>query len=231
MARGNPVSVHLTTKSGATPRVVTLHSAVIAGWTARDVSAMEKHIKELEELGVARPASTPMYYRVAAARITTAEIIEAAGGDSSGEVEFVMCKIDGTLWIGVGSDHTDRKVETYNISVSKQMCDKPIAPVLWRWDDVADHWDSLVLRSHAVNGNQRDLYQEGTVAAMRLPQDLIAGYTRGGGTFTDGSLMFGGTLAAKGGIRPAERFEFELADPQLGRTIAHGYDIERLPLL
>ena len=61
MAHGNPVSVQLTTKAGVTPCVVTLHSAVIAGWTARDVSAMEKHINELEELGVARPASTPIY--------------------------------------------------------------------------------------------------------------------------------------------------------------------------
>ena len=95
-------------------------------------------------------------------------------------------------------------METYNISVAKQMCDKPIGSILWPWDEVADHWDSLILRSYAVNGNERELYQEGTVAAMRLPQDLIAGYAKGGGTFTDGSIMFGGTLAAKRG-HPAGR--------------------------
>jgi hypothetical protein len=231
MARGNLLSVHLTTKAGVTPRALTLHNAVIAGWTARDVAAMEKHIKELEKLGVARPLSTPMYYRVAAARITSADAIEATGGDSSGEVEFVIWKIDGALWIGAGSDHTDRKVETYNISVSKQMCDKPISKVLWPWDEVADHWDSLILRSYVINGTERTVYQEGTVAAIRPPEDLIAGYAKGGGALTDGSVMFGGTLAAKGGIRPAERFEFELIDPQLGRTSSHGYDVERLPLL
>ena len=37
--------------------------------------------------------------------------------------------------------------------------------------------------------------------------------------------MFGGTFAAKGGIRPASRFEFELEDPVLKRTIRHGYDV------
>ena len=37
--------------------------------------------------------------------------------------------------------------------------------------------------------------------------------------------MFGGTFAAKGGIRPASRFEFELEDPVLKRKIRHGYDV------
>ena len=37
--------------------------------------------------------------------------------------------------------------------------------------------------------------------------------------------MFGGTFAAKGGIRPADRFEFELEDPVLKRKIGHGYDV------
>ncbi|OYX11437.1 MAG: hypothetical protein B7Z15_11810, partial [Rhizobiales bacterium 32-66-8] len=47
-----------------------IRTAVIAGWTGRDKVALEKHIVELEELGVARPASTPIYYRCAAARLT-----------------------------------------------------------------------------------------------------------------------------------------------------------------
>ncbi len=192
---------------------------------------MEKHIKELEEIGVPRPASTPMYYRVGAARITTADAIQAAGTESSGEVEFIMVNIDGKLWIGTGSDHTDRKVETYNITVSKQMCDKPVAATLWPWEEVAGYWDTLMLRSHIVVGGKRELYQEGTVAAMRTPTELIDRYQSGQGLFEDGTVMFGGTLAAKGGIRPAQRFEFELVDEKLGRRIAHAYDIEPLPIV
>jgi hypothetical protein len=221
----------MTTKGGTATRTLAIRNAIIAGWTGRDVVAMEKHIKELEEIGVTRPATTPIYYRVGATRLTTADAIQAAGNESSGEVEYVMVKIDGKLWIGVGSDHTDRKVETYNITVSKQMCDKPVAPALWPWEEVADHWDSLTLRSHAVIGGKRELYQEGKVAAMRMPLELIEGYNRTQGTFDDGSLMFGGTLAAKGGIRSADRFELELVDEKLGRTISHGYNIESLPVL
>lgn len=231
MGSGNALSFSLTSKTGAAARQLTVRKAIVAGWTGRDVAAMEKHIKELMEIGVARPATTPIYYRVACARITTADSIQVSGGDSSGEVEFVMAKIDGKLWVGAGSDHTDRKVETYNITVSKQMCEKPVAAAFWPWEEVAGHWDTLILRAHAVIGGKRELYQEGSVAAMRAPLELIEGYNRSQGSFDEGSIMFGGTLAAKGGIRAAERFEFELVDEKLGRRIAHAYDVETLPVL
>ncbi len=203
--------------------------AVIAGWTGRDPAAVEKHIKELEVLGVKRPATTPIFYRVAASRLTTDDSIEVMGTASSGEVEFVVLQWLGRLWIGTGSDHTDREVEAYGVTVSKQMCEKPLAPTLWAFDDVAAHWDRLVLRSYATIAGTRVLYQEGSVAAMRHPEDLIARYAKHG--LAEGTLMFCGTLAVHGGVRPAERFEFELEDPVRGRKIHHGYSVDSLPNL
>ncbi|MGJ4892566.1 DUF2848 domain-containing protein [Bradyrhizobium sp. HKCCYLRH3099] len=206
---------------------VTLNRLVIAGWTGRDPVARDKHIAELEELGIPRPATTPIYYEVAASRLTTADLIEVSGGESSGEVEFVLVKSGGRLLVGVGSDHTDRKVETYNITVSKQMCDKPVAPELWLVDDVAAHWDRLMLRAYATINGERVLYQEGALSGMLAPSDLIA-RRYGEAGLPEGAAMFGGTFAAKGGIRPADRFEFELADPVLNRVIRHGYAIAQL---
>ena len=205
---------------------IEIRSAVIAGWTGRDQDALEKHIRELEELGVARPASTPIFYRVAAARLTQEPAIEVSGGDSSGEVEFVLVQHGGKLYVGVGSDHTDRKVETYGVTVSKQMCDKPVARELWSFDEVEDHWDQLELRSW-IEGEVA--YQTGTVTAMRAPRELISLYAEQG--LADGTLMLCGTLAAIGGIRPSPRFRFSLEDRVLGRSISHGYALEELPVL
>jgi hypothetical protein len=208
-----------------------IRQLIIAGWTGRDRIAQEKHIAELELLGIQRPAATPVYYRVSSSRLTTSQSIEASGNDSSGEVEFVALMIRGSLWIGVGSDHTDRQVETYNITVSKQMCDKPIAVEIWSFDELKDHWDRLVLRSWLVNDGNRRLYQEGAVSALLHPQDLIARYAHAGGSFDEGSAMFCGTLPAIGGIRPADRFECELEDPVHGLRLAHSYDIHSLPVV
>jgi hypothetical protein len=207
-----------------------IDQAVIAGWTGRDPVARDKHIAELEAIGIARPASTPIYYRVSARRLTTADRIEVSGGDSSGEVEFVLIGWKGSIFVGCGSDHTDRKVEAYSVTVSKQMCDKPIASKLWELEDVLDHWDRMILRAHAWIDGVRVLYQEGTLDAMLPVKELIArGF--GGKGLPDGCAMFGGTFAANGGIRPASRFEFELEDPVLRRTIRHGYDVIALPVL
>ena len=213
-----------------TPLTLAIDQAVIAGWTGRDPVARDKHIAELEAIGIARPATTPIYYRVSARRLTTEDSIEVSGGDSSGEVEFVLIGWQGRVFVGLGSDHTDRKVETYSITVSKQMCDKVMAPVLWELEDVAGHWDQLILRSFAWIGGARVLYQEGTLDNMLSVAELVQ---RGfqDGKLPDGCAMFGGTFAAKGGIRPASRFEYELEDPVLKRCIRHAYDVIELPVL
>jgi Protein of unknown function (DUF2848) len=39
----------------------------------------------------------------------------------------------------------------------------------------------------------------------------------------ENTLMFCGTLATRGVVRPATRFEFEIEDPALGRKISHSY--------
>ena len=212
-----------------TPLTLPIDRAVMAGWTGRDPVARDKHIAELEAIGIARPATTPIYYRVAARRLTTEDSIEVSGTETSGEVEFVLIGWQGRIFVGVGSDHTDRKVETYSVTVSKQMCDKPIAPVLWELEDVAGHWDQMILRSFARIDGANVLYQEGTLDSMLPVKELIQrGFGDAG--FPDGCAMFGGTFAAIGGIRPASRFDFELEDPVLKRRIRYGYDVITLPV-
>jgi hypothetical protein len=199
---------------------------VIAGWTGRDQAAVEAHIKELAELGVARPSRTPIFYRVGTSLLTTASAVEVVGQDSSGEVEFVVFNRDNEFWVGVGSDHTDRKAEAVGVTLSKQMCPKPVAPEVWALADVEPHWDELTLRSHAVSDGKRMLYQEGSVSAMRHPRNLVDLY----GRFLPGTAMFCGTLPVRGGVRWAEKFSIELEDPVLGRCITHSYDIRALPV-
>ncbi|MGI9024433.1 MAG: DUF2848 domain-containing protein [Burkholderiaceae bacterium] len=217
-------------RDGAQPQPAPIHQLVIAGWTGRDTAAVERHIRELEAIGVARPKRTPIFYRVGASLLTTAGEIEVIGADSSGEVEFVLFNLADGLWVGLGSDHTDRKAETSGVTLSKQMCPKPVASALWRYADVRPHWDHLLLRSFAHVGGTRRLYQEGSVSAMRHPEELIRLYGARGDEMTSGSAMFGGTLAVSGAIEPADEFEIELEDPVRGMRLAHRYRIKQLPV-
>ena len=217
------------TAAGRNRRSVRIDDLVIAGWTGRDRVAMEAHIAELEKLGVARPASMPTYYRVAASLLTTAPAIDVAGQATSGEVEVVLVSLDDGIWVGLGSDHTDRKAEAQNVTLSKQLCAKPIAPVLWRFAELADHWDRLLLRCHVIEGGRR-LYQDGSTSLQLRPKDLIAGYANGP-ALPPGTAMFCGTFAVIGDITPAECYELGLEDPILGRVIAHRYSVRSLPVV
>jgi len=209
---------------------LTPRQLVVAGWTGRDSSAIAHHIAELKALGVKPPSRTPLFYLCSVSRVTQAGAIEVLGERTSGEAEFLLLKHSGALWIGVGSDHTDRDLEAHGVAASKQICDKPIGGEFWRYDAVAPHWDQIRLRAYAVNLGKRELYQDGLVSAMLPPAELISLYDSAN-DLPEGALMFCGTLATIGGIRPAERFECELDDPVLQRRIHCGYDIVALPIV
>ncbi|MCC8959390.1 DUF2848 domain-containing protein [Bradyrhizobium sp. Pear77] len=209
---------------------VEIESLVIAGWAGSDAAAIEHHIEELAALGIPRPSTTPLYYRVAAQTLTQADRLTVLGPDSSGEVEPVVVAMADGLWIGIGSDHTDRKAEATGIALSKQLCGKPIGLQLWSYADVEPHWDDLVLRSWAIIDGKRVLYQDSPVSSLRTPRDLIRRYANAD-LLPAGTLMFCGTPGAIGGIRPGTRFEMELSDPVLKRSLTHSYDINVLPVI
>jgi uncharacterized protein DUF2848 len=213
----------------AEPRTISLQQVVIAGWTGRDTAALNRHIAELQKLGVKPPTKVPCFFRASVNVVSTQTDLQYVGEDGTGEIEFfVVSQADG-LWVGVGSEHTDRKVESYSIPVSKQLCQKAVAPELWRYEEVKDHWDKLILRAHILEKGRRTLYQEGPLSDIRRPDELISTYTGGSPQLQPGTLMFGGTFSALGGVRPAPEFHMELEDPVRRRKITHHYRIHSIP--
>jgi hypothetical protein len=211
-----------------TPKKVIVNNLIIAGWTGRNIDAIEAHISELEELGVSRPTKTPTFYRCSVDQLTMEEEFQVIGENSSGEIEFFILSLEDGYWVGLGSDHTDRVIEATDVAVSKQMCAKPIARALWRYDDVVDHWDQLILKSTIIVDGDEENYQEGPVTTMRDPEELISLYTDGE-QLSPGTLMFCGTLAVSGGVRPADTFQASLIDLKLDRNISYSYQAISLP--
>jgi hypothetical protein len=216
---------------------------VIAGWTGRDKDKVEHHIQELEALGVKRPSATPVYYRVAAGRLTQDTKVQVLGADSSGEVEPVLFSMRDGLFLGVGSDHTDRKLETVGVALSKQICPKVVSGTLWDCREIAEHWDQLVVRSYITENarSKRVLYQQGKLGELLSPQTLLEGYAKRENLkdtqgmpilgLPIGTVMFCGTFGAMGGVRGAVKFQMEIEDPVKKRWLTHSYDIEALPVV
>lgn len=232
------IELTIEAKGGRTTLPFEPRHLVIAGWTGRDVAVLNAHIDELAALGVAPPKSVPIFYRVSADLLTPHEKVQMVGREASGEAEAVLWKQDGALYVGIGSDHTDRALETIGITLSKQLCAKPVSVTVWPWDEVAAHWDDLILRSTLPRSGETDqglprsgeAYQEGSVGGLRRPDDLLALYEEREGPVGDGTVMFCGTLPVHGGIRFADEMALELEDPVLGRSLRHSYAVEPLPI-
>jgi len=214
---------------GGVPVEVCAKRVVIAGWAGRDSAEVEHHIRELEAIGVRRPTTVPCFYEVSPTLLTTSDRIEVIGECSSGEVEVVLVQstTDGLL-VGIGSDHTDRKVEGYDVAVSKQMCAKPLGGTLWRYSDVLAHWDVLVARCWRIDATgQRVRYQEGALARLMHPE-LLIGRAFGATSMMPNTALFCGTQPVLGALTPASAYELELHDPVLGRSLRHRYSVNAL---
>ena len=71
---------------------------------------------------------------------------------------------DGEMYVTVGSDQTDRDLETQSIEMVQAGYPDIFAPEVWRYSEVQDHWDQLVLRCWVTKDGERRLYQEATLA-------------------------------------------------------------------
>lgn len=217
-------------------RTVELKRAIVAGWTGRSREVVDHHIEELKAIGVAPPSTVPLFYRVAAHLVTTDAAVQGVGNTSSGEAEPVLVDDGERLWLGLGSDHTDRELEAHSVALSKQICAKPVAAELWSFDEVADHLDEIRIRSFVRDDEGADWvpYQDGTLEAIRPLADLVAAApeTPGNGRLGAGTVMMCGTFPVlSGGVRPARFFRMEMVDERLGRRIEHIYEMVTLPVV
>lgn len=205
---------------------VYIEQLIVAGWTGRDRAAVDHHIAELAALGIAPPSQVPLYYRVSANLLTQDNYVQVVGDTSSGEVEPLLIRSNDQLWLGLGSDHTDRQLETYTVAASKQACVKPVAAELWAYDSVAAHIDELILRCSIEENGQWVSYQEGTLASIQPLQTLI-----NAAPLSEDAAMLCGTLGAIGGVRPARHYHMSLEDPVLSRSIHLEYRVDELPVV
>ena len=216
-----------TRRTGEEDVRVTPRALVLGGLTGT-ADSVERHLEELEAIGVRRPNRAPVFFRLAANLATRADTIQVIGPHTSGEVEPVLLALPDGIWLGVGSDHTDRSAETIDIPLSKQLCQKPIGAGLWPLEEVADHWDRLVARRFIEEGGRRVVYQEDSLAEMLHPHILLAKLAEAIAPLPQNGLFMCGTPPALGGIRSSARFEVELVDPVLDRRLSHAYRTEML---
>jgi len=207
---------------------------VNAGYTGRNQEAVRKHIEELKKEGIPAPESTPTVYEVISKLVYLDDEIEVIGRRTSGEAEFVLLCSRDEVYVGIGSDHTDRELETVSIIKSKQVCPNVMGRKVWKLSEVRPRWDKMILRSWVKDGaGNRTIYQQSPLATMMTPDDLLA-FVRGqvDDGKLEGLLIFSGTVPLiPDSPNFGDYFEVELEDPGAKRKIGCKYSVRVLEYL
>jgi hypothetical protein len=203
---------------------------VNAGYVGRNQNEVRRHIEELARKGIPGPKKTPTLYPVIPRMLVTDDKVEVYGGDTCGEVEYVLLiKDEKIIYVGLGSDHTDRHLEETDIPRSKQICPNVISRTVWPLSEALPHWDDLEIESRMIKDGKEILYQKGHLGLILDPPALMELVRSKMPGSLDGMVVYSGTLSnLTGGFVFGERFTATLTDPKLGRSLALGYDV--LPL-
>ncbi len=193
------------------------------GSATRDPETAVAHQEEVAKSGIriAFDVPAPRIYPIAVHALSADGELFVQSDRTSGEVEIVV-HVGDEVHVGVGSDHTDRALETVSIPGSKQACANHLAPEFWPYEEMAGSWDECVLRSW-VDGR---LYQEVGVDAFLRPERILALLRERVDAVPErGFMVFCGTVASVDkalGFGTDWRYELEAPD---GRRIGAAYRV------
>lgn len=216
----------------STPLTIDFVRCYNLGFTMRDEAKMQAHLEECYKLGIKelicdRP---PLVMPISTWAVLTDDAITVQRPKTSGEIEIVtIADADGEVYVTAGSDHTDRSLETIDIPWSKQVTPNVVIPQVWRWSDVRDHWDQVIMESWVVDAGERVKYQEASVAEFWTPQEMLDGARESVVPVPGAIILFSGTVVSlEERLRFGQEWTLRMTDPVLGRTLEHDYRVEVL---
>jgi hypothetical protein len=148
-------------------------------------------------------------------------------------VEYVLLVVaEDEIYVGLGSDHTDRHLEETDIPRAKQICPNLVSRTVWPLNEVEDHWDDLLLKATSASHGEEIPYQEGRLALLLNPSELLSFIKTKIPGPLENLVIFSGTMGMlTGEFVFAEKFSAQLIDEKLNRRIEISYDINPIDYL
>jgi hypothetical protein len=227
------LEVVLETKQERRPLEFKYNRMVNAGYVGKNQEEVRRHIQELAEKGIPGPTSTPTLYPVVCTALTTESAIEVYGNETSGEVEYVLLVVsEDEIYVGLGSDHTDRHLEETDIPRAKQICPNLVSRTVWPLAEVENHWDDLLLKATAVKNGEELPYQEGRLGLLLNPSELLSFVKSKILGPLENLVVFSGTMGMlTGEFVFAEKFLAQCIYETLNRRIEISYQINPIDYL
>jgi len=206
---------------------------VNAGYVGKNQEEVRRHIEELAAKGIPGPKSVPVLYPVVCNMLSLDPTIEVYGNETSGEVEYVLCVVtEDEVYVGLGSDHTDRHLEESDIPRAKQICPNLMGRTVWLLDEVEEQWDDLLMNANVVKNGKDILYQEGRLGLLLNPAELMSFVKSKIPGPLENLIIYSGTMGTlTGEFVFGQKFSAGLIDEKLNRRLEISYDIRPLDYL
>ena len=221
------IELILDKKGGEEPITFSYTRMVNAGYVGRDQKEVRRHINELAKKGIPGPKETPTLYPIIQRNLVMDNKIEVYGNETCGEVEYVLLvENKNKIFVGVGSDHTDRHLEEIDIPRAKQICPNVVSRRVWPLTEIRDHWDNLLIEATVKIDGREMVYQKGTLALILDPDTLLEFVTSKIKSPLENMIVFSGTIGSlTGGFVFGSQFTAKLIDQKLNRSLSLSYEI------
>lgn len=218
----------LESKEGPSPLSFTYNKVVNAGFTGKNQKEVQHHLQELAAKGISVPSSTPTLYPVVPQAMSTENSMEVFGEETSGELEYVLLVVNrDEIYVGIGSDHTDRNLEEFHIPRSKQICPNILSEKVWLLEEIENHWDDLQMKCTVTKKGEKILYQQGALGLLLNPAELLDFVGKQINSPLENLIIYSGTLKMEtDDFVFAEKFSAELLDEKLDRCLSFSYDVQ-----
>lgn len=229
MSKTEHHSQTVTLKHNEKQKDFTVEQVICIGYSGRNQEKVQEHIDELADMGIPRPPQVPTLFPMRLTSVITNGKMQVIGEQTSGEAElvFIFGDSEEEVFVTVGSDHTDRELETVHIGKSKQVCEKPVAETVWKVEEVEEHWDEMILKTDIQVNGEWSLYQEEKVSAI-LPFEKIKNALKDRNIQLIRSIFYAGTVPLKDGFKFGEAYKMSLIDPVKEREIELHYSVKEL---
>ena len=210
------------------PSGFAVNHACLFGWAGRNREEVKKHALELAEHGIRGPKNMPEHFIISPCMMTHEPVITCVGDGTCGEIEFFFFQKNGEIYVGVGSEHTDRSLEAVDMIKSKAICEKVMSRELWRYEDVKDHWDKIQLTAWQTVDGREAVYQDSPLEALLTLEAIKAEAEKLYPSLED-VVVWSGTIPTVGGLVYGSQFRGRMKDPVLGRQMDFSYEIKVVP--
>ena len=223
----------LENKQGRRELAFRYNRMINAGYVGKNQEEVRRHIEELAAKGIPGPKSIPVLFPVVCHALTTDSAIEVYGSETSGEVEYVLCVVrEDEVYVGLGSDHTDRHLEEVDIPRAKQICPNLMAQTVWPLEEVEPHWDDLLMSANVIKDGKDNRYQEGRLGLLLNPVELMSFVKSKVSGPLENLIIFSGTMGMlTGEFVFGQVFSAKLIDEKLNRRLELSYDVKPLDYL